>query len=231
MNFRTEVNQVLFSVMCYNLQLLRSSDEDLSARGGSKLPFQIDQHTGVLSTCRQLDLETDGSYFRFDVTAGAFSADDARYVASDRASVIVRVIDVNDNRPTILFPVCEDAGSRDCGLEFVAESRSPDDVITRVIAVDPDDANGQVRYELLGGEAALRLLRINATSGEVKTRQDIHVDDNELIQVLLLEVLVFSTSSPCWCLLFYVGVSIFANERTLSIVFRVTMQKCKQYKH
>jgi len=84
---------------------------------------------------------------------------------SDRATVAVHVTDRNDNRPTIVFPVCNDADRRDCEYDVITPSVG--DVITRVIAVDADDVSGSLRYELVGGEAANRLLGINSTSGQV----------------------------------------------------------------
>ena len=83
------------------------------------------------------------------------------------------MIDRNDNGPTILFPVCDDADFGDCQLDIVTPSAG--DVITRVIAVDADDVNQQLSYELTSDDAH-RLFSINSSSGEVYARRDVDAD-------------------------------------------------------
>jgi len=152
-------------------------------------PFHVDQQTGVIFTRRQVDRETDGDYFRFDVTAGDLS--NALYVVSDRTTVVVHVTDVNDNRPTIVFPACDDDV---CELDVIMTS--PGDVIVHVIAVDADDVNGQVRYELIGDATAGRLFAINATSGEVYVRREIGADLVEGEGLIQLQVRVTDAGTP-----------------------------------
>lgn len=97
------------------------------------------------------------------------------------------MIDRNDNRPTILFPVCNDADFRDCELDITTPSAG--DVITRVIAVDADDVSEQLRYELVGNAATARLFDINSTSGEVYVLREIEedlVEDDGSIQIQVL---------------------------------------------
>ena len=163
-------------------------DED-SGSGGGGFPFQVNQQTGVVSTRRQLDRENDGSYFRFEVTAG-----DDEFVVSDRATIEVHVIDRNDNSPTILFPVCDDAEFRDCELDVMTPSVG--DVITRVIAVDTDDVSEQLRYTLIDDAPATRLFAINSTSGEVYLRNkvDAHVAEND--GPIKLQVRVTDAGTP-----------------------------------
>ena len=109
-------------------------DDGASDTGG--FPFEVDKQTGVVRTRRQLDRETDGGYFRFDVTAG----DASGRVVSDRANVVVRVTNVNEHRPTIVFPACDDDDV--CQLDVSATSSG--DVIVRVVAADADDVTEQV---------------------------------------------------------------------------------------
>lgn len=133
-------------------------------------PFHVNQHTGVVSIRRQLDRKNDGSYFRFDVVAGSLTG--AHFVVSDRGNVEVHVIAGNLNSPTILFPICNvDVDFRDCELQIVTLSAG--EVVTRVVAVDADDDNQQVRYELIGDASAQRLFHVNSTSGEIHARRDI----------------------------------------------------------
>ena len=103
-------------------------------------PFQVNHRTGVISTRRPLDRETDGCYFRFDILTGNLTGE--QFVVSDRAAIEVHVVDRNDNSPTILFPVCDDVDFRDCELDVTATSTG--DLITRVIAADADDVTEQL---------------------------------------------------------------------------------------
>jgi len=162
--------------------------------GSDVFPFQVNQHTGVVSTRRQLDRETDGNYFRFDVTSGHIVA--GQFVVSDRVTVEVRLIDRNDNIPTILFPVCGDVDFGDCELDVDVMTLSAGDVITRVIAVDADDVSQQVRYELVGDAAAARVFAINSSSGEVYARQDVEEDLVEGDGLIQLLVRVTDVGSP-----------------------------------
>jgi len=142
-----------------------------------------------VSPRRQLDRENDGSHFRFDVTTGHFSAAD-EFVVSDRATVEVRVIDRNDNGPTILFPVCDDADFGDCQLDVVTPSAG--DVITRVVAVDADDVSQQLSYELISDDTH-RLFDINSTSGEVYARRDVDADLLENNGPIQLQAVLFES--------------------------------------
>jgi len=161
---------IILCFVCSQFQSLYSDVDHGSGDDG--FPFQINQHTGVVTTRRQLDRENDGSYFRFDVTTGDFSAD--QFIVSDWATVEVHVTDRNDNSPTIVFPVCDDADHRDCELDVMTPAAG--DVITRVIAVDADDVSEHLRYELIADAAADRLFGINSTSGEVYARREIATD-------------------------------------------------------
>jgi len=136
--------------------------------GGDGFPFQINQHTGDITTGRALDREVDGGYFRFIVSAG-----DVLGMVGDRATVRVHVTDRNEHSPTFVFPACGD----DAVCEVDVMMSSTGDVMTRVIAVDADDVTQRLRYELMGGGLAERLLGINSTSGEVYARQQISRSD------------------------------------------------------
>jgi len=188
------MNSIVLHLLQFVIQSPDSNED--GGVGGDVLPFEVDQHTGVVSTRRRLDRETDGSHFRFHVTTGDFSA--SEFVVGDRATVVVHVINLNDNSPRILFPVCEDAERRDCELD-VANWPLPGDVITRVVAVDPDDDSGQLRYELVGGGGDAELLFVvNSTSGEVFARRDF--DEEHLVNDdggrIPLQVRVIDAGTP-----------------------------------
>ncbi|XP_073716311.1 protocadherin Fat 4 isoform X2 [Misgurnus anguillicaudatus] len=97
--------------------------------------FSIDKDTGVLSTKVKLDYELKSSYtVQLSISDGT---------NRDEASVLVNVLDINDNSPVFTpnpAPVT------------IAEDLVIGDNVTSVQATDADEGlNGEVRYTLLGG--------------------------------------------------------------------------------
>lgn len=97
--------------------------------------FSINQATGVLSTKVKLDFEEKSSYtVQLSITDGT---------NRDEASVLVEVLDINDNSP-----VFENHPT----TVSVPEDHKVGDNVTSVTATDADAGfNGEVRYTLLGG--------------------------------------------------------------------------------
>ncbi|KAL1006109.1 hypothetical protein UPYG_G00067980 [Umbra pygmaea] len=97
--------------------------------------FAIDP-TGVFTSMVKLDYETQSNYsVQISISDGT---------SSDESTVVVKVVDVNDNSPvfavsSVTLPVPEDT---DLGAN-----------LTAVTATDADDGfNGELRYSLQGGE-------------------------------------------------------------------------------
>ncbi|XP_056103176.1 protocadherin Fat 1-like isoform X1 [Rhinichthys klamathensis goyatoka] len=97
--------------------------------------FSINQATGVLSTKVKLDFEDESSYtVQLSITDGTHR---------DEASVLVEVLDINDNSPVFENPPA---------TVSVPEDLKVGDNVTSVTATDADAGfNGEVRYTLLGG--------------------------------------------------------------------------------
>ncbi|KAG1956024.1 protocadherin Fat [Pimephales promelas] len=97
--------------------------------------FSINQATGVLSTIVKLDFEEESSYtVQLSITDGT---------NRDEASVLVEVLDINDNSPVFENPPA---------TVSVPEDHKVGDNVTSVTATDADAGfNGEVRYTLLGG--------------------------------------------------------------------------------
>jgi len=108
---------------------------------------QVDEESGTLRTIRRLDRERQSSYTLF-VAASDGSSEPVT------AEVSVVVDDVNDNRPTMLFPSPD---------RFVVELLAASDdlsrgaLVARLDAADPDDGpNAELRYAVeYGNEAGL----------------------------------------------------------------------------
>lgn len=76
--------------------------------------------------------------------------------------VLITVLDVNDNAPTF---------SQKSYTAVIPESSSANTFVLNVTAVDPDEGvGGEIHYEFLNEGDAHGLLRINAQSGEIRTR-------------------------------------------------------------
>lgn len=97
--------------------------------------FSINQDTGVLSTKVKLDFEQKSSY-----TVQVSIMDGTN---RDDASVLVEVLDINDNSPVF---------ENHPATVPVPEDHTVGDEVTSVTATDADsEFNGEVQYTLLGG--------------------------------------------------------------------------------
>ncbi|XP_077878116.1 protocadherin-23 [Ictidomys tridecemlineatus] len=114
--------------------------------------FGVHPYTGWMYLRRQLDYESTRTY-RFRVFAGI---PEDRSWQNVSASVIVHVLDENDNSPTF---------SRDALFLKVEENPIPPGVIGKITAIDPDSGkNGQLSYFLLSDG---KFFRINPNTGEL----------------------------------------------------------------
>ncbi|ROL52057.1 Protein dachsous [Anabarilius grahami] len=97
--------------------------------------FSINQDTGVLSTKVKLDFEEESSYtVLLSISDGT---------NRDEASVLVEVLDINDNSPVF---------ESHLPSVSVPEDHTVGDDVTSIKATDADAGfNGEVRYTLLGG--------------------------------------------------------------------------------
>ncbi|XP_040001752.1 protocadherin-23 [Xiphias gladius] len=116
-------------------------------------PFRVHPKTGWLYLSHNLDYETESMY-RFRVLATAREASPANTTVT--ATVIVLVLDINDNAPVF--------GS-DVYYFTVSEGSSPQGLVGTVKAVDKDSGkNAQLSYILLSDG---KFFRINAKTGEI----------------------------------------------------------------
>lgn len=115
-------------------------------------PFRVHSKTGWLYLSHNLDYETESMY-RFRVLATAGEASLANITAT--ATVVVLVLDINDNAPEF---------SREVYYFTVSEGSSPQGLVGTVQAVDKDSGkNAQLSYILLSDG---KFFRINTKTGE-----------------------------------------------------------------
>ncbi|XP_040892286.1 protocadherin-23 [Toxotes jaculatrix] len=116
-------------------------------------PFRVHPKTGWLYLSHNLDYETESMY-RFRVLATAREASLANTTVT--ATVIVLVLDINDNVP---------AFSSEVYYFTVSEGSSPQGLVGTVKAVDKDSGkNAQLSYILLSDG---KFFRINSKTGEI----------------------------------------------------------------
>ncbi|NWS74157.1 CAD22 protein, partial [Crotophaga sulcirostris] len=146
--------------------------------------FDIDANTGAIVTGKVLDRETAGWH---NITVLAMEADNHSQVS--RASLRIRILDVNDNPPELATPyeaaVCEDA--------------KPGQLIQTISVVDRDEPqSGHRFYIALAPEASnnhhFSLLDIKDNTAAVHTQQ---MGFNRQEQdVYLLPILVVDSGPP-----------------------------------
>lgn len=126
-------------------------------RPGSRIPFEVDRHTGQITTSGRIDRE-ESAIFRFTVFASSVDADDEtagdgnNAPGDSSASITIYIDDENDNAPVVRFPnhvvwvhpdyhrKCHQAATMASGTGCL---------ITRIEATDPDDGeNARLTYEI-----------------------------------------------------------------------------------
>ncbi|XP_062963422.1 protocadherin-23 isoform X2 [Cynocephalus volans] len=120
--------------------------------GARSAGFAICAHTGRIYLRRQLDYESTQTY-HFRVFAGI---PEDKWLQNVSTSVIVHVLDENDNSPTFLHDVL---------FLKVEESPVPQGVIGKVTAIDADSGrNGRLSYFLLSDGKSFKM---NVNTGEL----------------------------------------------------------------
>lgn len=130
----------------------RNADVTYSiADGDGATDFIVDPSTGVVSVARPLDRESRAEY-----SLTVLAVDGGEPPLSDRATLDVTVLDVNDNAPRF---------SRDRYLVRVSEDAPVGHTVVRVEASDADSGeNARVQYLAGGGDPAGQF-SVDATTG------------------------------------------------------------------
>ncbi|MED6291640.1 hypothetical protein CHARACLAT_025623, partial [Characodon lateralis] len=143
-------------------------------------PFRINPKTGWLYLSNNLDYETDSRY-RFQVLSTSREASLVNITAT--ATVIVLVLDINDNPPVF---------SSNMYYFTVSEGPSPQGLVGTVRAKDKDSGkNSQLSYILLSDG---KYFRINAKTGEIINWVAL---DREQQSQHSLRVMVTDQGQPC----------------------------------
>ncbi|XP_063784902.1 protocadherin gamma-B1-like isoform X24 [Pseudophryne corroboree] len=138
--------------------LFSNNTEDLPV--SSYLSINIE--TGVLYAQRSFDYEQHKE-FLIQVTA----RDSGSPSLSSNVTLIIRIVDQNDNAPKILYPSADSGGP--AVFEMVPFSSEQGSLITKVVAVDADSGhNAWLSYHFIQ-VSELSHFTINQHTGEIKT--------------------------------------------------------------
>ena len=157
-----------------------SDEEDDGAEA-----FEMDQRSGAIVTTRPLDREHRALYVLATEVREVEPDNDDRPVSAhplnSTAAISVRVLDVNDNHPVFVSPqpeVDSETGTSSIAVSNVARRGR---VVTRLKAVDADDAdNALVTYTIVAGNER-QLFSVDAHSGDIVVNEDLTGDrDNQV---------------------------------------------------
>lgn len=150
--------------------------------GNESWKFLIDAELGVITSAYILDREESHMYY---ITVRAMDKDS--FFLTSTAQVIVHVEDINDNKPTVVFP----KGSN--GSVPVSNKAPSGYLITRIIATDADFGNNaKLVYQITSGNGD-NLFKLHTNSGYLTS-------DSSLVDIMYkeytLEILIADEGEP-----------------------------------
>lgn len=163
----------LFSRVAYRIAREEGDDDDDGSRTARHvgIPFDIDRHTGHITTSGRIDREQT-AVFRFTVVATSGEDDEATSTEKTKGStaVVIYVDDENDNSPILKQPhqiVWIHLGHHQRCHQAAATSTSSGCLITRIQATDDDDGdNGRLTFSIEAEAANLHVSPAPSSSGQ-----------------------------------------------------------------
>ncbi|XP_069812890.1 protocadherin gamma-B1-like [Dendropsophus ebraccatus] len=132
--------------------------------------FSINIETGVLYAQRSFDYEQDKG---FEIQINA--KDNGSPSLDSNATLVIHIVDQNDNSPQILYPSIENGGPD--GYEMVPLVSEPRSLITKVVAVDADSGhNSWLSYHFIHGSEPSYFI-IGEHTGEIRTSRPFQEKD------------------------------------------------------
>ena len=139
--------------------------------------FRVDPVSGIISTLRPLDRETQDVY---RITAHVHSTSTDLSRLNDTAEVIIHITDVNDNAPIIDFPKL---GNRTVGISNLVPIGF---IVTQIIAHDNDfSRNGKITFFISEGNED-GAFAIGGKTGDVYVNGDVHGLDGETYRLVIM---------------------------------------------
>ncbi|XP_056372744.1 protocadherin gamma-B1-like isoform X12 [Hyla sarda] len=141
--------------------------------------FSINIETGVLYAQRSFDYEQE-TFFEIQVNA----KDSGSPSLDINATLIIHMIDQNDNSPKILYPSIENGGQD--GYEIVPLMSVPRSLVTKVVAVDADSGhNSWLSYHFIYVSEPSYFI-IGEHTGEIKTSRAFQEKDTLKHKVVVM---------------------------------------------
>ncbi|XP_075131393.1 protocadherin gamma-B1-like isoform X7 [Leptodactylus fuscus] len=132
--------------------------------------LSINIETGVLYAQRSFDYEQNKEFI-IEVTA----SDNGSPSLSSNATLLIHVVDQNDNSPKILYPSADIGGS--AVFEMVPFASEPGSLITKVVAVDADSGhNAWLSYHFLQVSDTAHFV-ISEHTGEIRASRSFQEKD------------------------------------------------------
>lgn len=155
---------------------IKASDPDLGSGGmvlfslktqydTDNLPFAVGSD-GILSSLGKLDREEKDTYFFYVI-----ATDQGRQKLSSSAQITVQILDINDNRPTFIFPSDQNFTS------YVSTPVQPDTGLLHVDVSDSDyNQNALITYTIAATNAS-NLFRIGLFDGQIFANTDLGMSE------------------------------------------------------
>nr|DBA30673.1 TPA: hypothetical protein GDO54_006628 [Pyxicephalus adspersus] len=148
--------------------------------------LSINRETGVIYAYKSFDYEKNNEFI---VLVNA--KDNGSPFLDCNATLIIRIVDQNDNTPKILYPSTENSGQP--GFEMVPFSSEKGSLLTKVIAVDEDSGhNAWLSYYFVQSSEPSHFI-INERTGEIRTE---HVFQEKDILNYKIVVMVKDNGDP-----------------------------------
>ncbi|XP_020624198.1 LOW QUALITY PROTEIN: protocadherin Fat 3-like [Orbicella faveolata] len=131
--------------------------------GNTGNKFQIDSDLGEVTLVGKLDREEVSSFILTIQVSDDYNVDEA--------TLIINILDVNDNSPQ---PVMTEYQAH------ISEDAKPGTLLTKVQAIDPDEGvNGAVNYAIVGSvkQKSRSLFKIQSSTGRIKTIKALDHED------------------------------------------------------
>ncbi|XP_018422211.1 PREDICTED: protocadherin gamma-B5-like isoform X5 [Nanorana parkeri] len=181
-----------------------------------KLPvssyFSVNMENGVLYAQRSFDYE---QHKEFTVQLNA--RDNGSPSLNSNSTLIIRIVDHNDNEPKILYPHPESGGS--AVFEMVPFISEPGSLITKVVAVDADVGhNAWLSYHFIQ-MSELSYFTINEHTGEIRTSRLFQEKD-----ILKHKVVVMVKDNGVPCLSATVTLNLFIADSFQQVAPKISNQ-------
>ncbi|OCT88399.1 hypothetical protein XELAEV_18017030mg [Xenopus laevis] len=190
----------------YSISSTNTEDTSISSY------ISINIETGVLYAQRSFDYEQHKE-FKMEIIA----KDNGFPSLSTNATLIICIIDQNDNTPTVLFPPVESGGSTP--FEMVPFGSEQGTLITKVVAVDADSGhNSWLSYNFVQMSEPYPFT-VSKHTGEIRTSRVFHDKD-----ILKHKVVVMVKDNGDPSLSATVTLSIVVADHFLQVVPKLTNQ-------